>query len=76
MNQARVAVLIPCFNEAVAIGRVVADFRKNLDDAVIYVYDNNSTFPALASGFEAETEIHHSCVGFDDADCGVAGPLP
>lgn len=43
MNQARVAVLIPCFNEAVAIGKVVADFRKNLDDAVIYVYDNNST---------------------------------
>ncbi len=43
MNQARVAVLIPCFNEAATIGKVVADFRKNLDDAVIYVYDNNST---------------------------------
>jgi glycosyltransferase involved in cell wall biosynthesis len=43
MNRARVAVLIPCFNEAIAIGKVVADFRKNLDDAVIYVYDNNST---------------------------------
>ena len=43
MNQARVAVLIPCFNEAISIGKVVADFRKNLDDAVIYVYDNNST---------------------------------
>ena len=43
MNQARVAVLIPCFNEAVAVGKVVADFRRNLDGAVIYVYDNNST---------------------------------
>ena len=31
MNRARVAVLIPCFNEAIAIGKVVADFRKNLD---------------------------------------------
>src|SRR5271157_3108324 len=43
MNQARVPELIPCFNEAVTIGKVVAYFRKNLDDAVIYVYDNNST---------------------------------
>jgi glycosyltransferase involved in cell wall biosynthesis len=43
MNQARVAVLIPCLNEAVAVGKVVADFRRNLEDAVIYVYDNNST---------------------------------
>jgi glycosyltransferase involved in cell wall biosynthesis len=43
MNQARVAVLIPCLNEAVTIGKVVADFRRNLEDAVIYVYDNNST---------------------------------
>jgi glycosyltransferase involved in cell wall biosynthesis len=43
MNQAHIAVLIPCLNEAVAIGKVVADFRSNLEDAVIYVYDNNST---------------------------------
>ena len=38
-----VAVLIPCFNEAVAIGQVVRDFREALPDATIYVYDNNST---------------------------------
>lgn len=38
----RVAVLIPCYNEAVAIPRVVAGFRAALPDAVIYVYDNNS----------------------------------
>ena len=37
-----VAVLIPCFNEAIAIGRVVRDFRAHLPDAVVYVYDNNS----------------------------------
>jgi glycosyltransferase involved in cell wall biosynthesis len=43
MNQARVAVLKPCLNEAVAIGKMVADFRRNLENAVIYVYDNNST---------------------------------
>jgi glycosyltransferase involved in cell wall biosynthesis len=39
----RVAVLVPCYNEATAIAKVVADFRATLPDAVIYVYDNNST---------------------------------
>jgi glycosyltransferase involved in cell wall biosynthesis len=38
-----VAVLIPCMNEAVAIASVVADFKKALPGAAIYVYDNNST---------------------------------
>jgi glycosyltransferase involved in cell wall biosynthesis len=37
------AVLIPCFNEEAAIGKVVADFRRALPDAAIYVYDNNSS---------------------------------
>ena len=39
----KVAVLIPCYNEAVAIGQVVTDFRTALPEAEIYVYDNNST---------------------------------
>ena len=39
----RVAVLLPCFNEAAAVATVVADFRKALPGATIYVYDNNST---------------------------------
>jgi len=34
---------VPCFNEAAAIGKVVADFRAALPDATVYVYDNNST---------------------------------
>jgi hypothetical protein len=42
-NQPRVAVLIPCRNEEVAIGKVVSDFQTALPDAIIYVYDNNST---------------------------------
>lgn len=37
-----VAVLIPCYNEAVTIGKVVDDFKRVLPDADIYVYDNNS----------------------------------
>ncbi|MBI3350391.1 MAG: glycosyltransferase [Burkholderiales bacterium] len=38
----RVAVLVPCYNEEVAIGQVVEDFRAALPQAAIYVYDNNS----------------------------------
>lgn len=39
----KVAVLIPCLNEAAAIGDVVTGFRRALPDAQIYVYDNGST---------------------------------
>lgn len=38
-----IAVLIPCFNEALTIRKVVEDFRRAIPDASIYVYDNNST---------------------------------
>jgi glycosyltransferase involved in cell wall biosynthesis len=42
MSRANIAVLIPCFDEAIAIGGVVAGFRAALPTATIYVYDNNS----------------------------------
>lgn len=38
----KIAVLIPCYNEAVTIGKVIDDFKRVLPDADIYVYDNNS----------------------------------
>ena len=37
-----VAVLVPCYNEEITIGKVVADFRSALPTATVYVYDNNS----------------------------------
>ena len=37
------AVIIPCYNEAVTIGKVIDDFRRELPGATVYVYDNNST---------------------------------
>jgi glycosyltransferase involved in cell wall biosynthesis len=40
---ARIAVLIPCHNEAAAIAQVVGDFKQALPQATVYVYDNNST---------------------------------
>jgi glycosyltransferase involved in cell wall biosynthesis len=56
----RVAVLVPCYNEQVAITKVVADFRAALPTARIYVYDNNSTdgtvAAARASGAAVRTE--------------------
>ena len=38
-----IAVLVPCYNEAVTIAKVVDDFKRVLPTADIYVYDNNST---------------------------------
>ena len=38
-----VAVLVPCYNEALTIGKVVDDFHRVLPEATVYVYDNNSS---------------------------------
>ena len=39
----KIAVLVPCYNEAKTIGKVVKDWKKALPKAKIYVYDNNSS---------------------------------
>lgn len=39
----KIAVLIPCYNEAKTIKKVVEDYKNALPEADIYVYDNNST---------------------------------
>ncbi|MBS7811616.1 glycosyltransferase family 2 protein [Roseococcus pinisoli] len=39
----RIAVLVPCYNEAATVAQVVQDFRAALPDAEIHVFDNNST---------------------------------
>ena len=60
VSTVRVAVLLPCFNEQAAIGATVAGFRAALPQAVIYVYDNNSSdgtvAAALAVGAVVRTE--------------------
>lgn len=55
-----VAVLIPCYNEATTIGAVVADFKKALPSAHIFVCDNNSTDATAAVAREAG-----ACVSFE-----------
>lgn len=39
----KIAILLPCYNEALTIKKVVNDFQRELPHADIYVYDNNST---------------------------------
>jgi glycosyltransferase involved in cell wall biosynthesis len=59
-NSLRIAVLLPCYNEAAAIAQTIADFRAALPGAAIYVYDNNSSDAtrevAAAAGAIVRTE--------------------
>ena len=54
-----VAVLIPCYNEAIAIAKVVRDFRQALPHATIYVYDNNSQDDTAAIARQAGAHVFH-----------------
>jgi glycosyltransferase involved in cell wall biosynthesis len=60
-NRLKVAVLIPCYNEALTVAQVITDFRGALPGATIYVYDNNSTDDtaaiAKANGAQIAWEI-------------------
>jgi glycosyltransferase involved in cell wall biosynthesis len=52
-----IAVILPCFNEAPAIGKVVADFRAALPEAMIHVFDNGSTDDTAAVARVAGAEV-------------------
>lgn len=54
-----IAVILPCYNEAAAIARVVRDFRAALPGAAIYVYDNNSTDDTAAVAEAAGARVRH-----------------
>ena len=60
VDGSHVAVLIPCYNEAITIGKVVDDFRRVLPGASIYVYDNNSSDDTARIARE-----HGACVRFE-----------
>lgn len=53
-----IAVLIPCYNEEITIGKVVCDFRDCLPEANIYVYDNNSTDRTIEFAQNAGAIVH------------------
>ena len=60
----KIAVLIPCYNERKTIEKVVTDFKKVLPEAVIYVYDNNSTDGTAQIAEKAGAVVRHEyCQG-------------
>ena len=58
----KIAVLLPCYNEASTIAKVVTDFRAALPDADIYVYDNNSTDGTAQAAQQAGAIVRHEPV--------------
>lgn len=59
IDASRVAVIIPCYNEAITIAKVVADFRSALPGAPIYVYDNNSSDETAKLAKESGAIVRH-----------------
>lgn len=55
----KIAVLIPCYNEEQTIKKVVSDVKETLPEAVVYVYDNNSTDNTVALAKEAGAIVRH-----------------
>lgn len=55
----KIAVLIPCYNESATIRKVVGDFKASLPEAVIYVYDNNSSDETAEIAREAGAVVRH-----------------
>ena len=55
----KIAVLIPCYNEEITIGKVIKDFKKELPDADIYVYDNNSKDKTVEIAQKAGAIVRH-----------------
>jgi glycosyltransferase involved in cell wall biosynthesis len=56
-NASHIAVLIPCYNEELTVASVVADFKKHLPTAKIYVFDNRSTDSTSARAREAGADV-------------------
>ena len=55
----KIAVLIPCYNEEKTVEKVVRDFRAVLPEAVIYVYDNNSSDRTVELAEAAGAVVRH-----------------
>ena len=55
----KIAVLVPCYNESATIEKVIQDFKSALPDAVIYVYDNNSSDGTAEIAEKAGAVVRH-----------------
>ncbi len=58
----KIAILIPCYNEEKTVEKVVTDFKKNLPEAIIYVYDNNSNDRTAEIAMGAGAIVRHEYV--------------
>src|SRR6476646_3131627 len=67
----RIAVLVPCFNEEAAIGKVVKDFRVALPAATIFVFDNNSTDKTADIARAAGAKVFVVKRMFSDVDADI-----
>ena len=59
LSRDKIAVIIPCYNEALTIGKVIDDFRRELPEASVYVYDNNSTDGTAKIARESGAIVRH-----------------
>lgn len=59
LQAATIAILIPCFNEALTIEKVVRDFKQMIPTATVYVYDNNSTDGTASLAKQAGAVVRH-----------------
>jgi len=59
MGNPKIAILIPCYNEELTIGKVIQDFTRELPEATIYVYDNNSSDNTAAVAREHGAVVRH-----------------
>ena len=59
MRFEKIAILIPCFNEASTIEKVITDFKASLPSSTVYVYDNNSTDDTAAIASSAGAIVRH-----------------
>jgi glycosyltransferase involved in cell wall biosynthesis len=55
----KIAVLIPCLNEEPTVGKVVSDFKRELPEAEIYVFDNGSADQTVDKARQAGARVHH-----------------
>ncbi len=53
-----IAIMVPCYNEAITIGKVIADFQAAIPEAVIHVFDNNSSDGTGAIAAKAGAVVH------------------